>query len=120
MWNNFQIPWNKLESTVIKELESGSRSKYAINAVVNRTVSEMRNVQDFIPSRALRIVAEKIVSKYPKTFKVMDDEKCFGDGSYTTFLKLRDRNCYLNRPHMKRCLSQTLTIPLKKQKNFVC
>lgn len=116
---NFQIPWNQLESTVIKELESGSRSKYAINAVVNRTVSEMRNIQHFIPSKALKVVAEKIVNKYPKIFKDMDDEKCFGDGCHTIFLKLRDRNCYLNRPHMKRCLSQTLTIPLKKQKKIL-
>ncbi|XP_024884722.1 uncharacterized protein LOC112462889, partial [Temnothorax curvispinosus] len=120
IWKNYQIPWDKLEMSVIKELENGSRSKYAMTAVVNRIVSEMRNIQEFIPAKAFKIIAEQIVSKYPKTFKDMDEDgKCFGDGSYTLFAKLRDRNNYLNRPHMKRSLSHTLTIPLKKQKKVM-
>lgn len=120
IWTNFQIPWNHLESPVIKELESGHRSKYAINVVVNRTVSEMRNVQKFIPAKAFKTVAEKIVDKYPQTFKDMDEDgRCFGGGSHSIYLKLRDRNCYLNRPHIKRCLSQGLNIPLKKQKKVL-
>ncbi|XP_029663033.1 LOW QUALITY PROTEIN: uncharacterized protein LOC115235398 [Formica exsecta] len=119
-WNSFRILWDNLESTVIEELQNGRRSKYAINAVVNRTVSKMRNVQNFIPSKAFKIIAEKIVDKYPQTFKDIDEDgKCFGDGSHTTYLKLRDRNCYLNRPHMKRCLSRSLNIPLKKQKKVL-
>lgn len=118
-WRNFQIPWNNLEPTVLKELQNGSRNKYVINAVVNRTVSEMRNVQEFIPSKAFKIIAEKIV-KYPQTFKdINEDGTCFGEGFHTTYLKLRDRNCYLNRPHMKRSLSQSLNIPLKKQKKVL-
>ncbi|XP_067210498.1 uncharacterized protein [Linepithema humile] len=119
-WINFQIPWNNLESTALKELQNGSRSKYVINAVVNRTVSEMRNIQEFIPSKAFKIIAEKIVNKYPQTFKdINEDGTCFGDGFHTTYLKLRDRNCYLNRPHMKRSLSQSLNIPIKKQKKVL-
>lgn len=55
-WQNFVIPWNKLESSVIKELESGSRNKYIINAVVNCTVSEMRNVQDCIPYKVFKMI----------------------------------------------------------------
>lgn len=120
IWKNFKIPWNKLEMSVIKELQNESRSKYAMIAVVNRTVSEMRNVQEFIPTKAFKIIAEQIVNKYPKTFKDMDEDgKCFGDGCHTLFLKLRDRNNYLNRPHMKRSLSHTLTVPLKKQKKVI-
>lgn len=120
IWKNFQIPWDKLEMSVIKELQNESRSKYAMIAVVNRTVSEMRNVQEFIPTKAFKIIAEQIVNKYPKTFKDMDENgKCFGDGCHTLFLKLRDRNNYLNRPHMKRSLSHTLTVPLKKQKKVI-
>jgi len=48
-----------------------------------------------------------------------EDSNRFGDGIHTLFLKLRDRNNYLNRPHMKRSLSQTLNIPLKKQKKVL-
>jgi len=44
-WKNSQIPWNYLEPTVLKELQNGSRNKYVINAVVNRTVSVMKNIQ---------------------------------------------------------------------------
>ena len=36
IWTNFRIPWDSLESTVLKELEAGNRSKYVIHAVVNR------------------------------------------------------------------------------------
>jgi len=87
---------------------------------VNCTVSEMRNVQKFIPSKAFKIIAGKIVNKYPQTFKdINEDGTCFGERFHTTYLKLRDRNCYLSRPHMKRNLSQSLNIPLKKQKKVL-
>lgn len=80
----------------------------------------MRNIQDFIPVKAFKIVAKKIVEKYPKIFKDMDEDgKCFGNDTHTTFSKLHDRNCYLNRPHMKRSLSRSLNIPLKKQRKVL-
>jgi len=115
-WKNFQIPWNYLEPTVLKELQNGSRNKYIINTVVSRTVSEMRNVQKFIPSKALKIIAEKIVNKYPQTSKdINEDSTCFGEGFHIAYLKLRDRNYYLNKPHMKRSLSQSLNIGTSKK-----
>ncbi|KYQ51957.1 hypothetical protein ALC60_08935 [Trachymyrmex zeteki] len=40
-----------------------------------------------------------------------EDGNRFGDGIHTLYLKLCDRNSYLNRPHMKRSLIQTLNIP---------
>lgn len=120
IWMNFCIPWDKLESAVVKELEAGNRSKYIIHAVVNRIISEMRNVQEFIPSKAFKMVAKKVIEKYPRTFKDMDEDgKSFGDGSHTFYLKLRDRNSYLNRPHMKRSLNRSLNIPLKKQRKVL-
>ncbi|XP_070163042.1 uncharacterized protein [Polyergus mexicanus] len=120
IWTRFRIPWDNLESTVLKELEVGNRSKYVIHTVVNRIVSEMRNLQEFIPSKAFKIIAKKVIEKYPQTFKDMDEDgKCFGDGGHTLYLKLRDRNCYLNRPHMKRSLSRSLNIPLKKQRKVL-
>ncbi|KYN12085.1 hypothetical protein ALC57_15752 [Trachymyrmex cornetzi] len=48
-----------------------------------------------------------------------EDGNRFGDGIHTLYLKLRDRNSYLNRPHMKRSLIQTLNIPLKEQKKVL-
>ncbi|KAM0734103.1 hypothetical protein ACS0PU_012468 [Formica fusca] len=120
IWTSFHIPWDNLEPTVLKELEVGNRSKYIIHTVVNHIVSEMRNLQEFIPSKAFKIIAKKVIEKYPQTFKDMDEDgKCFGDGGHT-YLKLRNRNCYLNRPHMKRSLSRSLNIPLKKTKSFIC
>jgi len=93
IWTNFCIPWNTLEPAVLKELELRKRNKYVIHAVVNRVISEMRNLQDFIPSKAFKIIAKKIVDKYPQTFQDMDEDgNHFGDGIHTLFLKLRDRN----------------------------
>lgn len=88
---------------------------------MNRTVSEMRNVQSFIPSKAfIKIIAEKIVNKYPQTFKDIDEDgKCFGDGYHTTYLKLRDRNCYLNRPHKKMFKPKLKYTSEKTKKSFV-
>lgn len=108
-----------MESTVLKELEAGNRSKFVIHAVVNRIISEMRNIREFIPSKAFKIIANKIIEKYPQFKDTDEDGKCFGDGSHTLYLKLRDRNCYLNRPHMKRSLSRSLNIPLKKQRKVL-
>lgn len=119
-WTNFCIPWESLEPSVLKELEAGNRNKYVINTVIKRVVSEMRNIQEIIPTKAFKIVAQKIVEKHPEIFKDIDEDgKCFGDGTHTTFVKLRDRNCYLNRPHMKRSLSRSLNIPLKKQRKVL-
>jgi len=119
IWTNFRIPWDNLESTVLKELEAGNRSQFVIHAVVNRIISEMRNIREFIPSKAFKIIANKIIEKYPQFKDTDEDGKCFGDGSHTLYLKLRDRNCYLNRPHMKRSLSRSLNIPLKKQRKVL-
>jgi len=44
IWTNFSIPWNTLEPAVLKELELRKRNKYIIQAVVNRVISEMRNL----------------------------------------------------------------------------
>ncbi|EFN75962.1 hypothetical protein EAI_06826, partial [Harpegnathos saltator] len=69
----FHVPWEAIEPTVLKELETGNRTKYIIHAVVNRTISEMRNFSEFILSKAFKIIAEKIIDKYPQTFKDMDE-----------------------------------------------
>ncbi|XP_066597066.1 uncharacterized protein [Prorops nasuta] len=110
----------KTKYTIIKkELDAGNRTKFIINSVVNRVVPEMRCTAEFIPAQAFKIVARKLVDKYPKTFKVMDEEgNAFGDGTDSMYAKLHDRNVYLNRPHMKRSLIQTLNVPLKKQKKI--
>ncbi|XP_036144473.1 uncharacterized protein LOC118646197 [Monomorium pharaonis] len=51
IWMNFCIPWDKLESAVVKELEASNRSKYIIHAVVNRIISEMKNENLYLQKR---------------------------------------------------------------------
>ncbi|EZA52386.1 hypothetical protein X777_08889 [Ooceraea biroi] len=46
---------------------------------------KMRNIQEFIPSKAFKIVAKNVIEKYPQIFKDMDEDgKRFGDGSHTS------------------------------------
>ncbi|XP_066595405.1 uncharacterized protein [Prorops nasuta] len=119
-WLDFEVPWKVLEPSVLRELDAGHRNKSVISATVNMIVSRMREYDTFIPSKAFRIVAAKVANKYPLIFKDIDENnKCFGEGIHTLFLKLRDRNAYLNRPHMRKSLMRTLNIPVGKQRSIL-
>ncbi|XP_066589602.1 uncharacterized protein [Prorops nasuta] len=119
-WLNFKIPWDKMDLSVIRELDAGNRNKYLVTNVVNKVVSEMRAIQELIPSKTFNLIARKMVDKYPKTFADLDDDgQFFGEGMHSLYNKMHDRNFYLNRPHMKRTLLRTLNIPFKKQKSIL-
>lgn len=61
-----------------------------------------------IPSKALKIVAEKIIAKYPKTFR--DDEgRVFCEDTHTLFLK-RDPKSLKNQITKKRRISKSLQL----------
>ncbi|CAH0563085.1 unnamed protein product [Brassicogethes aeneus] len=85
--------------------------------VIQTIIDEMRTMSDSIESKAFKIIAQKLVQTYPNTFKDVDiDGVVLGDGWHSTFLKLFDRNQYLNRPHKRSLEFKAPKIPNKKIK----
>lgn len=117
-WNNFSIPWDKMPSYVLAALKQGNHERKIINEVVQVIVNEMREISKNVPSKAMRILTEKLIVEYPTTFKDVDEVRIIiGDGCHSIFSKLVDRNNYLNRPH-KRTADEP-RIPRKKVKAVV-
>lgn len=96
-WKEFEIPWEKLSASNRKKCEDSIKDKAVITAVVNMVVSEMREIRKDISSKVFKIIALKIIKKYPIFRDEDDNGKIFGDGAHTLFFKLLDRNNYLNR-----------------------
>jgi hypothetical protein len=96
-WREFAIPWNKLTDNVLSELNEGKIGKTSRKKVIHMVVDEMRVINKSIANKSLRIIAHKIIDKFPLSFKDVDDDGIvLGDGSTTLFLKLQERNNYLN------------------------
>lgn len=52
----------------------------------------MRQIKQNIPSTALNIIANKLVSKYPKMFRAVDDDGIvLGNAACAIFTKLHER-----------------------------
>ncbi|XP_031786026.1 uncharacterized protein LOC116417378 [Nasonia vitripennis] len=91
--------------------------------VLNKIVDELRVVNNHIPIDVINHVAEVLVEKFPDTFadKWESGERLIGKGTATSISKMRNRNNYLNRPHMdSNNLSNVLNIPFKKQNLVKC
>lgn len=99
--------------------ENGTRNKRAITEIVHIIVNEMRSIKTNIPSKAFKTIANKMISKYLQTFRDVDDDGVvLGDGISTLYLKLHERNSYLNRPH-KRGNIDTEPLPSSKRKQKI-
>lgn len=116
-WENFPIPFEKLSVQAREDCEKGERNKNSMNEVVHVTISAVRTKKSYVPCKVFKILAKKIIRKYPKMFTDIDEDGVvMGDGSHTIFYKLMDRNNYLNRPHKKRSLMHELQISPKQRK----
>ncbi|CAH0553345.1 unnamed protein product [Brassicogethes aeneus] len=119
LWENFKIPWHLLPKSAKTELENESRKRSIISKVVNIVVEEMREIKNHIPISAFKLVAKKIINKYPRTFQDQDeDNEVFGDGIGTLVSKLVDHNNYLNRPHKTKQNSGN-SLKIKKRKVLI-
>lgn len=77
----------------------------------------MRNIKKDIPTKAFKYVAQKVINKFPETFKDIDSGgTIIGDGSHSLVCKLVDRNNYLNRPHKTGSFSKVTSPSLQKRK----
>lgn len=118
MWQTFEIPWNKLPMGTLLACEKGLKQRDIHTQVIHMVANEMRSIKTSPSSKAARIVAQKMISKYPLAFQDIDDDGVvLGDGSISVFMKLYERLSYLNRPH-KRSSSEPTTSK-KKMKHAV-
>lgn len=118
--DEFEIPWDKFEPAVLRDLELGSKANNLLIKCLNRVVDELRYLYgNQLYKRELRKVVLKMTARFPKTFedKKADGTK-LGDGCATVLGKMIQRNNNLNRSKSVKSLHKSLHIPLQKQKLF--
>lgn len=111
LWTNFEIPWSQMSYSLIKDCENGNQLKRSFTTIIQIVVNSMRDVTKKIGTKPFRIVARKLMQKYPKMFRDKDDEgNIIGYGESSLHFKLVDRNNYLNRLHKRgsKCLDSIL------------
>ncbi|KAK9751803.1 hypothetical protein QE152_g4750 [Popillia japonica] len=105
VWNEFQVPWEKIPTYMIRTCDNGKKSKQIITEIIHIMVNEMRQIKTNIPSKAFKLVALKLAERFPHVFRDFDEDGVvIGDGTHSITMKLLDRNNYLNRPR-KRSLN---------------
>lgn len=123
VWNSFEIPWNKMSNFVTTALENKITNDPIMQKhVIQVVVDEMRTITTHISVTACRIIAAKIIQKYPETFKDTDKTGVtIGSGDHGLVSKLIDRNNYLNRPHKRpgSFAAERPKIPKKMVKQLV-
>lgn len=122
LWNNFEINWQDIPSAAIEKCEKGNKTKALVNLIINAVIDQLRTVKTEIPSKVLKCIARKMGEKYSQIFTDFDDDGCvIGDGIYSTYRKLLDRNNYLNRQNtsQKQSLLGKLNVPLSKRKKVL-
>ncbi|CAH0564387.1 unnamed protein product [Brassicogethes aeneus] len=103
MWNNYQVPWEKIPEHMVKMCERGEKVKYVISEIVHIVIEDLRQIKELIPSKVLKRVANSMCEKYPKMFKDVDNDGIvLADGSCSLYCKLHERASYLRRPHKRR------------------
>ncbi|CAH0561700.1 unnamed protein product [Brassicogethes aeneus] len=120
LWIDYEIPWNKVPSFIMEACEKGEVGDAMVTEIIHIIINSMKEIKANIPAKALHIVANKLVDKYPDVFKDKDhDNVTIGDGRYSIFKKLQDRNFYLPRPNKRKNdnIHQTILKNSKKQLN---
>ncbi|GJQ79913.1 hypothetical protein Trydic_g18357 [Trypoxylus dichotomus] len=99
VWNEFQIPWEKIPNYMVKTCERGKKNKQIVTEIIHIIVNEMRQIKTNIPSKAFKLIALKLAARFPYVFRDFDEDGVvIGDGTHSITMKLLDRNNYLNRP----------------------
>ncbi|XP_031327771.1 uncharacterized protein LOC116166304 [Photinus pyralis] len=119
LWTNFEIPLERLNSEQLENLGNGVRNKLDIKFLVQLIVNDMRLIKKVIPMKAFKIVAKKLIDRYPLIFRDVDEDGVvLGDGSHSLVSKLVERNNYLNRPH-KRKSTEAQSSPIVSKKRVL-
>lgn len=106
LWHCFDIPWESIPTSMISNCEKGIKDPLAITYIIHTVLNKMREIKTNLPTAAIKIVTKKIIDKFPDIFRDIDEDgMVIGDGTYTVFKKIQDRNNYLNRPHKRKSLA---------------
>ncbi|KAK4879281.1 hypothetical protein RN001_007427 [Aquatica leii] len=119
-WDEFIIPWEKLQDEVLEACGEGRKEKHIITETVHMVIAAMRQIKTDIHSEAFRTVARKMGEKYPKLFKDYDEDgQILGSGYTSIFNKLVERNSYLNRPHKQSQTFGKPSVPFNKRRKLL-
>lgn len=119
-WSTLEVPWDKLSNEQMEELNNGIKSRQTVTALLHLTINEMRSVKHIIPTKAFKLMAKKIIDRFPDIFRDVDEEGVvLGDGTHSLVSKLQDRNNYLNRPHKRRGPESSTLDPILTKKRSV-
>jgi len=121
IWSdNFQVPWNKLRTQLIKKLERSvtretepemKLTKSEFNEVIRTVVAEVREFDTYPGRQALRKVAEAMTTKFKVLADLDEEGKRIGSGLGTLSMKLEEHNNYLNRPNNNSSLLALVSSP---------
>ena len=117
--HNFEINWNDYPREILSACEAKTRpqNKY-VSQMVRIIVSRILKIDVSPGRRNLRIIAQKIVSKYPETFQDSCIESVIAGGATTMMKKLED--CIDNQKRRNALVEKfslsTEDTPLKKKR----
>lgn len=97
-WINYEVPWSQMSKKDLKNCKNNKEDPCTTRNLVKIIVNDMRTYKLNIPLKAFRIVAEKVVKKYPVFMDKKFNGKVYGQGIDGLVDRLINRNNYLNRP----------------------
>lgn len=102
--NWFTAPWEIIPPNITDYLlrkEKLPNSTYVL--FVQLLVDHVRKTDRNTNKRGFEAIAKSLVSKYPNTFKDIDEDgNVIAGGHVSLMMKLINRNSYLNRPTKKK------------------
>lgn len=112
LWWNLDLRWEDLSKQARDDLEKG---RTVWREVVHLVVNRMREISKYLPRNAIKIVARRIIQKYPQFTDKINDE-VVGCGYYQIYLKIQDHNNYLNRNEKSPPPLKEVKIPIRHRK----
>ncbi|XP_031329547.1 uncharacterized protein LOC116160484 [Photinus pyralis] len=120
-WLSFKIPYEKMSSTAMKNFENGVRCRQSIKDMIHLVTDEMLEVAEgFVPNTACKIIARKLVDKFPKIFQDRDDDgTVIGDGAITTYNQVKERIKYVTASRKRLQRPKNNPIPVNKRRKMM-
>lgn len=98
LFDQFKIPWEKIPSNIMDQLQKKQKLGKLLNVFANLLVDEMRMFSLYLPMSILRMITQQAVSRFPDSFTERDSEGNIISTSTVPLLTImRNRNNFLNR-----------------------
>lgn len=116
IWESLDLHFDGLSQHTKEKLNRGLKDKDCVTELIRAVVSAMRTICIYFKASVIKIIANRIIQKYPQLTDCHEDGTVLGKGYITIFAKIQDRNNFLNRRENNPSSSQSFTIPIKKRK----